>query len=284
MIVAITLGQELARVAVALVQRELARPGVRLAARGKGWSEDLWTATATAGWFDVLVGEEHGGLGLGLEAAAGLFSLIGRQLVPGPYLDHIVMVPMIYTRAPASIRSRLDRARAGDEVIVLADPAAAGSDGSDDDVLLTGRSLTGQVSLVRYGSTADGFVVITRDPVRGATAAFVDASAPRVTILPRDSFDSASVVADVRFDHVDVPDDCVLLAAGGAAVIDSLRAAMRLMIAAELTGLARHLLDSSVSYAKVREQFGRSASWRSRSTAASPSPRSSRITAGSCMR
>jgi alkylation response protein AidB-like acyl-CoA dehydrogenase len=256
----ITLVQELARAAETLVQRELARPEVRLAVRGKGWSEDLWTATAAAGWFDVLVGAEHGGLGLGLEAAAGLFSVIGRQLVPGPYLDHIVMVPMIYPHAPASVRSRLDRARAGDEVIVLADPAAAGSDSSDDDVLLTGQSLTGQVSLVRYGSTAGGFVVITRDPVRGAAAAFVDASAPRVTVLPRDSFDSASVVADVRFDHVDVPDDCVLLAPGGdtaATVIGSLRAATRLMIAAELTGLARHLLDSSVSYAKVREQFGR---------------------------
>ena len=58
------------------------------------------------------------------------FSVIGRQLVPGPYLDHVVMLPMIYPHASASVRSRLDRARAGRELIVLADPVASGSGGA----------------------------------------------------------------------------------------------------------------------------------------------------------
>jgi alkylation response protein AidB-like acyl-CoA dehydrogenase len=224
---------------------------VGAAARGKGWSAGLWAATAAAGWFDVLAGEEHGGLGLGPEAAAGLFSVIGRQLVPGPYLDHIVMMPMIYPHASASVRSRLDRARAGRELIVLADPAASGS----QSVLLADGSLTGRACLVRYGAIADGFVVIARDLARGAAVAFVDAQAPGVTVAPRDSFDSASVVADVRFDRVAVPGDFLIPAPG--TMIDRLRAVLRLMIAAELTGLARHLLDASVGYAKIREQFDR---------------------------
>ena len=241
---------ELTQAADSLVKRELARPEVRTAAR-EGWSADLWAATAAAGWFDVLAGEEHGGLGLGPVAAAGLFSVIGRQLVPGPYLDHIVMVPMIYAHASASVRSRLDRARAGRALIVLADPIACGSEGA----LLVDGSLTGRACLVRYGSIADGLVVIARDPARGAVVAFVDAQAPGVTAAPRDSFDSASVVADVRFDQVAVPGDFVIPAPG--AVIHRLRGVLRLMIAAELTGLARHLLDASVGYAKFREQFGR---------------------------
>jgi alkylation response protein AidB-like acyl-CoA dehydrogenase len=241
---------ELAQAADSLVQRELARPEVGAAARGQGWSAGLWAATAAAGWFDVLAGEEHGGLGLGLEAAAGLFSVIGRQLVPGPYLDHIVMVPMIYPHVSASVRSRLDRARAGRELIVLADPAASGR----QSVLLVDGSLTGRACLVRYGAIADCFVVIARDPARGAAVAFVDAQAPGVTVVQRDSFDSASVVADVRFDRVAVAGD--FIPAPGT-VIDRLRAVLRLMIAAELTGLARHLLDASVGYAKIREQFGR---------------------------
>jgi alkylation response protein AidB-like acyl-CoA dehydrogenase len=234
---------ELTQAADSLVQRELTRPEVRTAARA-GWSADLWAATAAAGWFDLLAGEEHGGLGLGPAATAGLFSVIGRQLVPGPYLDHVVMLPMIYPHASASVRSRLDRARAGRELIVLADPVASGSGGA----LLVDGSLTGRACLVRYGSMADGLVVIARDPARGVVAAFVDAA-------PRDSFDSASVVADVRFDRVAVPGDFVIPAP--PALIDRLRGVLRLMIAAELTGLARHLLDASVGYAKIREQFGR---------------------------
>jgi alkylation response protein AidB-like acyl-CoA dehydrogenase len=108
---------------------------------------------------------------------------------------------------------------------------------------------------VRHGSIADGFVVIARDPAGGAAVVFVDAQAPGVTAVPRDSFDSASVPADVRFDRVAVPGDLVIPAPG--IVIDRLRAVLRLMTAAELTGLARHLLDASVGYAKIREQFGR---------------------------
>jgi alkylation response protein AidB-like acyl-CoA dehydrogenase len=242
---------ELAQAADTLVQRELARPEVHAAARGKGWSAGLWSAAAAAGWFDVLAGEEHGGLGLGLEAAAGLFSVIGRRLVPGPYLDHIVMVPMIYPHASASVRSRLDRARAGQELIVLADPAAAGR----PEVLLTHGSLSGRARLVRYGSIAGGFVVIARDPADGAAVAFIDAQAPGVTIAPRDSFDPASVVTDVRFDGVAVPGDSVIPVPG--TVLGLLRDVLRLMIAAELTGLSRHLLNASVGYAKIREQFGR---------------------------
>jgi alkylation response protein AidB-like acyl-CoA dehydrogenase len=242
---------ELTQAAVSLVQRELGRPEVRTAACGKGWSAALWAATAAAGWFDVLAGEEHGGLGLGLEAAAGIFSVIGRQLVPGPYLDHIVMVPMIYPHGSASVRPRLDRARSGQELIVLADPVASGDEGA----LLADGSLTGRARLVRHGSIADGFVVIARDPAGGATVVFVDAQAPGVTAVPRDSFDSASVPADVRFDQVAVPGDLVIPTPD--TVIDRLRAVLRLMAAAELTGLARHLLESSVGYAKIREQFGR---------------------------
>ena len=134
---------------------------------------------------------------------------------------------------------------------MLADPVASGSGGA----LLVDGSLTGRACLVRYGSMADGLVVIARDPARGVVAAFVDAQAPGVSAAPRDSFDSASVVADLRFDRVAVPGDFVIPAPPG--LIDRLRGVLRLMIAAELTGLARHLLDASVGYAKIREQFGR---------------------------
>jgi alkylation response protein AidB-like acyl-CoA dehydrogenase len=256
----ITVIEELSQAAEELIRRELARSSVRRAARGSGWSEDLWTTTASAGWFDALLGDEYGGLGLGVKAAASLFSLIGRHLVPGPYLDHMVMVPMVYPYAPAAVRSRLDRARAGDEVIVLADPEASGRTATEDNLLLERGSLSGHIGLVRYGSVADGFIVIARDSVQGVVAAFIDASSQGVTVLPRDSFDPASVVADVQFDHVQVPGDSMLKLAGdgaAAAAIERLRVILCLMIAAELAGLSRQLLDSSVDYAKVREQFGR---------------------------
>jgi alkylation response protein AidB-like acyl-CoA dehydrogenase len=251
---ATTVLQELRSAADEIVQRELAMPSVRSAARGGGWSKDLWAATAAAGWADVLLGEEHGGLGLGLDAAAELLSVIGRRLVPGPYADLIVTLPLVYGHAPAAVRSRLDAARAGAEIVVLADPAATGA--TDDTVEFTGGALTGTVGLVRHAHVADSFLVPVRDPPAGMVLAYVGASDPCVTVRPRDSFDSASPVADVSFDHVTVAPHH-LVPATGESTVSGLRARLRLMIAAELAGLARHLLGASVSYAKLREQFGK---------------------------
>jgi len=254
---ATALVQELKSAADEIVQRELATPSVRSAARGGGWSRDLWAATAAAGWADVLLGEEHGGLGLGLDAAAGLFSVIGRHLVPGPYADLIVALPLLYGHAPAAVQSHLDAARAGAEIVVLADPAATRSaDDADDTLELTGGSLTGSVGLVRHAAVADGFLVPVQDPAAGAMLAYVGASDPQVTLRPRESFDSTSPVADVSFDRVAVAPHHLVSATGQLAV-SGLRARLRLMIAVELAGLARHLLSASVSYVKLREQFGK---------------------------
>ena len=141
----------------------------------------MWAATAAAGWSDVLPGEEHGGLGLGLEAAAGLFSVIGRHLVsgplPGPGRHGAAGLPRM--RRPLS--GPPDKARAGGEVVVLADPAAGAGDAAGT-VELRDGSLTGTVGLVRHAAIADAFLVVARDPAAGPAMAFVDAADPRVVI------------------------------------------------------------------------------------------------------
>jgi alkylation response protein AidB-like acyl-CoA dehydrogenase len=252
--------EDLSRAAEDLFRRELARPGGRHAAHNAGWSEELWTATASAGWFDVLLSEEHGGLDLGSEAAAALFTLLGRYLVPGPYLDHLVVIPALYRYASRHVRDRFDLARTGSQLIVLADPAACGRSAATDVPMLVGEDLTGTVPLVRFGATASGFVVIARTGANRGAVVFVDGAAPGVTTAPRQSFDPVSAQADLRLDHVRVSGDAVLLPSDEVmtnATVRRLRTTLRLMIAAELAGLARYLLDSSVAYAKLRKQFGR---------------------------
>ena len=256
---ALGLADEVRRAGEDLIQREMARPGASSDACAAGWSKEVWAAAAAAGWSDVLLGEEHGGLGLGLEATAGLFSVIGRHLVPGPYPDLVVTVPLVYRHAPAAVRARLDKARAGGEVVVLADPAAGAGDAAGT-VELRDGSLAGTVGLVRHADIATAFLVVARDQAGDPALAFVDASDPRVVIRRQDGFDSSSPVADVSFGQLEIPDEHLLPAAGGVgagALVERLRACLRLMIAAELAGLARHLLEGSVRYAGVREQFGR---------------------------
>jgi alkylation response protein AidB-like acyl-CoA dehydrogenase len=251
---------DVSRAADELFRRELARPSVRQAAHDAGWSEELWTATASAGWFDVLLGEEHGGLDLGSGAAAALFTLLGRYLVPGPYLDHVVVIPALYRFALGHVRDRFDLARTGRQLIVLADPAACGRGAGTDIPVLAGEDLTGTIPLVRFGAAARGFVVIARTGLHPDSVVFVDAAAQGVTTVPRPSFDLVSAQADLHLDHVRASGDAVLLRSDEITTNETvrrLRTTLRLMIASELAGLARKLLDSSADYARLREQFGR---------------------------
>jgi len=93
----------------------------------------------------------------------------------------------------------------------------------------------------RYADRADTLIV-----VRDGGVEVVPASA--ATIMPRRSLDPAVTYGDVsRLPGGDlVPLD-----------VDQLVAALRLMAACELAGLAERSLELAVEYAKQREQFGR---------------------------
>lgn len=251
-----TMSDEFSRMADSLLLRELNKPSVRAQAREAAWSDDLWSATAEAGWFDVLLAEEFDGLGLTTYTAAGLFNIIGRRLVPGPYIDHIVAIPHLYPYAGPKVRARLDSARRGESVVVLVDAHAVGQALP----ILEGGHLKGRVGLIRFAASADAFLVLANQPNHGIVAVLVDADSGNLALSPRESFDPTSLYADLNFDAVVVEPENRLQTAPPedfADEIDLLRSTIAVMISAELAGLSRHLLDESVAYAKTREQFAR---------------------------
>lgn len=250
-----TMSDEFSRMADDLIRRELNKSTVKAQARQAAWSDDLWSATAQAGWFDVLLAEEFDGLGLNADTAAGLFSIIGRRLVPGPYIDHIVAIPRLYPYAGPKVRARLDSARSGESVVVLVDAHAVGQELPDFDE----GYLSGRVDLIRFAASADAFLVLAKQPNHGVVAVLVDAGAGNLEISPRESFDPASMYADLEFDAVVVDPDNQLQTSPEDFTneIELLRGTIAIMLSTELAGLSRHLLDESVAYAKTREQFAR---------------------------
>lgn len=249
------LGEQLYRAAGELLVGALTGGDVPEEVRHEKFSPTAWRAAVNAGWFDVLLPESDGGLGLGLSELGGVVRAVGEHLFPGPVADHAAALPLLVGSAPGQARERLLASISGRRTTVLVDGAAA--DGSAGDrPRLAGARLSGRVDLVRFGALADDLVVVADGGGADPAVVLLSASTDGVSVSEQESIDPVTRYSTVALDAAPV-DHPLTAPAQAAATIRHLRADARLLAAAESTGCCRRLLDQSVAYALERQQFGR---------------------------
>jgi alkylation response protein AidB-like acyl-CoA dehydrogenase len=97
-----------------------------------------------------------------------------------------------------------------------------------------------------------------RDPAAGVSLFLVERDAPGVTVRPLETIDRTRKVCEIVLDDVAVPASALVGRPGGAwPLVKQLLDAGAVGIAADSLGGAERLLEMSVEYARVREQFGR---------------------------
>jgi alkylation response protein AidB-like acyl-CoA dehydrogenase len=205
-----------------------------------GWDPALTSEFADLGWYSLAIPEDRGGLGLPLSALGPLFLQYGRHLVGGPLLEHSLLPALV----PGLVPAHAARPPA------LVDPGVTEL-WSDDLGAVTRRGgrLHGAVEAVRFAAQADRLVVVT-----GSTVCLVDPAAPGVRIEPLTGADPGVEFGRIEFDDVEADpmghdhDHDLLL---------RLRSWARLLLACELSGLARGSLERTVEHVARREQFGR---------------------------
>jgi alkylation response protein AidB-like acyl-CoA dehydrogenase len=215
-----------------------------------GFSASLWSTLHEAGWFELLLPESLGGLGLPLSEAGMLFYEVGRNPVPGPLVDNVVAAAIV---AGAAGRPVVDPA--GDAVVCLADPAAVPAAGQgvrlDSDGLLSGH-----IGLVRFPATCTTLLVLLGAGDDGIVQLPMPLAGVRIEDVRTP--DAATRIGAITL--TDVPLSAGELIVGperAAAVVRELRSAIRLAMAAETAGLCQALLEMSASYVATRVQFGR---------------------------
>ena len=67
-----------------------------------GFSREFWKEFADMGFAGLLVGEEHGGSGLGCVEAGVVMEEIGRTLMPSPFLSTAVVAASALSRGGSS--------------------------------------------------------------------------------------------------------------------------------------------------------------------------------------
>ncbi len=225
---------------------------------------DLWPMAVDAGWPGLLIGEEHGGAGLGAFDALLVAEECGRVLAGVPLLGLIPATAILDTAGDESLSAiaqgdlrpvyvpvrppgDVEAGWTVDTRRGFARPPAphAGVDG--DTVTLDGEvafvpDAPGACLLVAIGVTDDG------DPV----AVALSADAPGVTVEPVMRYDATRSLGHVSFAGAQGR----RLEADEVALADAWYLAQAL-IAAESLGAVQTCLEVSVAYAKERFTFGR---------------------------
>lgn len=214
----------------------MAEPGAR-------YDRNLWVRVVEEqGWPAILVPERHGGWGFGLVEAALVFEEAGRRLVPVPLLGTVGLGVM-------AILTLGDEAAQAEHLPALLAGATATASLAPSVVAVQDGGhwvLEGRAERVIDAIDADFVVVCTP-----AGAFVVPGEHTHRTALP--VLDPGRPLADVQLEGLRLPESARLGGANVHAV--ALRAAV--LLAAEQVGGAEAVLDLTVEYAKVRQQFGR---------------------------
>ncbi|SHL49590.1 Acyl-CoA dehydrogenase [Pseudonocardia thermophila] len=228
--------RELGRVARAYLDGRLAAARATLpSAGGELPPEELptdWAKLAELGWLGLHVPEEHGGQGAGLPELAVVLEELGRVIAPGPFLPTVLAAAVIAEAGTVEQRAELLPGLAGGTRTAGVGLRAQEADGTVTDEMVLG------------GGLADLVLLVSGDDVLVFEASSVERSVPDggLDTTRRSARVSAQVTA-ARF-----------RLAGAAAAA---RRLVRVLAAAEASGIASACLDTAVAYAKERRQFGR---------------------------
>jgi alkylation response protein AidB-like acyl-CoA dehydrogenase len=239
-----------------------------LTARSEGLSRERWAEFAEMGWLALPLPEARGGLGGGPVEIVLLMEELGRGLVNEPVVDSAVLCGALLAHADAEGRAGalLEHLATGAALPVLAHLEPG--DRNDYDVAVATRArrigdgwqLSGSKHLVRHGASATHWLVTARvDGAEGADALalfVVDRNATGVSVTSHPMIDG-TCAADLRFDHLALASDALLIAPGQtqAALNEALDRALLALCAAAI-GSMEAVMAMTADYLKTRVQYG----------------------------
>jgi alkylation response protein AidB-like acyl-CoA dehydrogenase len=220
--------------------------------QGEHLDRQRWEQFANSGWFSALLPEQLDGLGLQPDAIVDLFEAVGRYLVPGPFLEHVLLVPLLV--ANGADLPELANLSGGARLLSWWDAQATGSTAPlrFKGVSTISATISGQIDGVRFAADADAFLLTVEGP-NGCAIGLVDRSgiSSTVGVGPTDPVTRAGRLTLDR-----TPIRLLLEGDLAMAFLDAARTWCRIATAIELSGSVGWLVEQSAEFAKTRRQFG----------------------------
>ena len=251
--------------AVTFANRHRDHAALRAGREHLPWHDERRLAEmASLGWFAALLPEDHGGLGLGLDAMAAIVEELGVALLAEPLVPLAVLAPRLILRSDkGDLRDQLLAGIADGSSLI----AVAWQEGREDArdplrVATTARRdgkgwrLDGRKRFVAGAWAADGFVVTARSD-DGLLLLHLPADAAGLAVTPEWRADG-SPAGVLALDGLSLSDAAVL--ARGPQAEAALQTALdeaAIIAAAELVGVMRAALAMTTAYMRTRTAFGR---------------------------
>jgi len=203
---------------------------------------EMWRRIADNGWLTILVPEDLGGAGLGMDAVAIVSRALGYGCFPEPFAAAGVLTPTAL--AAGGDPERLAPILAGERVTGVAWCGEVAVDGA-------GR-LTGRSRFVGVAG-ADAYLVAGRSGAGVGLYWVEEGASGLVEGHERYADGTRSAVLDL---HGTAGEE-LIGAPGGGAVVDAALDVARVAVSAELLGVADAALELTIDYLRQRRQFGR---------------------------
>ncbi len=256
-----------------LLERECPSAHVRqMIEDDRGFSSELWRKMAGLGWLGLVLPEEHGGAGLNYVDLVVLAEEMGRVLLPSPFIWTLMFAEAISRAGSEEQKRRFLPAIARGEIIATTAHLEANGSWEEGGITMTARKnragfvLEGEKLFVTDAHVADFFLVAARTSGRRGSATrgtdvtlfAIDAKRPGITLTPLKTMDQTRKLGAVALRGVKASvTDIVGEVNGGWPVLAAATDRAKVALAAEMIGGAQKVLETTVAYTKVREQFGR---------------------------
>jgi alkylation response protein AidB-like acyl-CoA dehydrogenase len=198
----------------------------RLMETAEGYSPDVWRQLAgQLGLLGLIVPEEYGGSGFTFLELTVVFEEMGRSLLCAPFFSTVAMATTL--------------------LLALNDEAAHGE---------SGWTLSGEKRYVVDGHIANVVLTVARTEA-GISVFAAEAGAPGLVAELSSTMDKTRKLARMTF--AGTPARLIGVAGRAGAAVARMLDLTAIALAAEQVGGAQRVLEIAVSYAKIREQFGR---------------------------
>jgi alkylation response protein AidB-like acyl-CoA dehydrogenase len=230
----------------------------------RGYSEEMWTKMAALGWMGLIYPEEVGGAGLNMVDLVVVLEEMGKVVMPGPFFSTVVLgglaileagnpeqrqrwLPGIVSGKVKATLALLEENARWDEAGITMEAEKSGS----------GYRLSGVKLFVPDAHVADVIICAARTSA-GISLFLVERQQAGVKIRLLKTMDQTRKLCEVTLEQVQVDAEAVLGTPDkGWRTLSRVIDRGKVALCAEMCGGAQRVLDMSVEYAKVREQFGR---------------------------
>ncbi|WKG02515.1 acyl-CoA dehydrogenase family protein [Mycolicibacterium sp. HK-90] len=219
-----------------------------------------WATIVSAGWVGLDAPEDAGGAGATFAEVAVICEELGRAAAPTAYLGGAVLaIGALNAVQPNASRDALLRdVVAGHVRATLALPG--GGEPAPFELATTrlGWRVHGRATFVPDAAGARRLLLPARDADGVAMMVDVAVDAPGLTVTEQPVLDETRRLATVTAEGLEVDEDAVWRFEGDPETqVRALTDRAALAVACDSLGIAQAMLDNTVAYTGVRQQFGR---------------------------